>query len=557
MVFGFLNKDFSYKNNKEYYGYSLAEMLIVLVIISVVLISLPHATKKLFTVKEVKTYHGRFECYWNEAGQLSYYYAKERAGMAPEVEEGTLAGNKCEFVPPITYPYIMIHVVGGGGAGGNLTSAVSEPTLFSAYTEYLPDQDYQDQWFHKFYSTVMSSATNQEHFNICSADGCKDVYSTLLTARHVPLQYRKAGGAGAVASVFFPFIPAGNKFYLFPGKGGDLQDEDENGEDGSPSVVQIIPDDDTECDETDSNASCNIIWAKGGNGATVLDTDGNVINLMDNFQLKGGKLSDDGVSAYSDVITKVSGFNDIIDKVNSTEISQSRISRDAGNGGNGANHYVNSTPTGFFFHEFDNFTGSVGKSQGVKWEQISSYINGSVYSSACQNKTSGIETALGVDAFWIKRSAQGDITTQCTPNTTTGTPSYYYCAVGYMKRNVTNPSSCSDVCDSSSKGRCACYTYRYNGTQYGSPITNDGSTVTANYRNPTFTKDASNVYNAYLTVEEKIPSASKYIQCTGDANYKYTVDGTSTPCAGNTEFDTTNGICKAKKGGDGAIVILW
>lgn len=552
MLFGFMDKDYT----KKYSAYTLAEMLVVLVIISVVLISLPSATKKLFEVKEVKTYHGRFECYWDASGKLNFYYMKERAGLPPEVSEGELDGDKCEFVPPLTYPYLMIHAVGGGGAGGNLTETVPAPEIVSSYTEYLPGQNYQDKWFRKFIDKVKSTPDDKNLFKIGTGSSAKTVYSTMISARQIPLKYRKSGGAGSVLSMFFPFVPTGNRFYLYPGKGGALGADNVDGADGSPSVVQVINGNEN-CNKNDENAPCNIIWARGGKGAAVLDTNGDVINLVSNTALLGGKHSDFGLSAYTDVKVKKSGFSDIIDKVNSSEEYQSRISADAGDGGNGANYYVKDSTAGFYLHEFDNYTGRDGKDQGVNWVPVSSRINArTTYGQNCQNKTSDLASSSGVSGgLWLKRSAKSDISTQCTTYN-----SYNVCAVGYMKRNIYNVK-CNAVCDSLEKGRCACYMFRANGTLYGNPVNNFEVTVSdlSNYYKNPVLSDYTIADSTFkiMTIEEKIPDDTEHIYCQASSGNEYTVNGISTPCADNTNFDSAKGICKAKKGGDGAIVILW
>ena len=533
MVFGFMDKDYT----KKYSAYTLAEMLVVLVIISVVLISLPTATKKLFKVENVKTYHGRFECYW-ENDKLKYYYAKERPGLSPEFETGELEGDSCEFVPPLTYHYIMIHAVGGGGAGGVLTETVSEPVIGSSYTEYLPGSDYQDRWFLKFYDSVINNDSLNSTYKLTGTDS-KDVYSTMISTRQVALKYRKSGLAGAVSSMFFPFIPTGNKFYLYPGKGGALGEQDVDGANGAPSVVQVVKHGET-CDIEDKDATCNIIWAAGGAGASVLDSGDSVINLVTNAQLLGGKNSDFGISAYKDVKFKKSGFSDIIDKVNASETLSSKIPSDAGDGGNGANHFVKDSTLGFFFHEFDNFNGKTGNSQGVNWVSISNLINAqATYDANCENKSSGVSSSLGSTLYITRSNSNGDISTQCTPY-----GPYYTCAVGHMFRDITG-IPCSSACDTS-LGKCACYTFTASGTQ------TDSTGDTSYYSNPVF-----DTATHKMTIKETVDDDNPHISCPAGSGYKYTIDGTSTPCEGNTEFDAAKGICKAKKGGDGAIVVLW
>lgn len=532
------------KIDKELSAYTLAEMLIVLLIISIVLISIPLTTKKLFTVKETKSYHGRYECYWDDAGKLRYYYAKERPGLAPTIEQGVINGDKCEFTPPLTYPYIMIHAVGGGGAGGNLSTSetVGSPTLVTAYYDYLPKEDnVWSKWFVSFMNSVRSNSTLKSTYHIeDKTDDEKTVYPTNIILKQINLKYRKSGNAGQIASMFFPYIPASNKFYLYPGKGGSLKTESQDGEDGGNTVVQIVSGNST-CDKTDENASCNIIFARGGKGATVTDSNGNIIDLASEIQLNGGKKSDYGLSLYSDVIGIQSGFNEIIDQVNKLEAFASKVPANAGSGGNGANHYITNSTEGFYVHEFDNYEGAVAGTAGAKWESISKYVKASIYnggSGSCTNKASGLESKYGGE-LWVKRS-KFNVSTQCYPYPNATSPTRYYCSVGNMDR-----SSATLACKDS--GRCANYRFKTSGSLY--------STIKSNsaYRNPVIHINSSVPEETYMEIEEHIDSASSFIYCPSDSSgYEYG----STPCASkSTDFD--NGICNATKGGDGAIVILW
>lgn len=568
MNFGFIKRFYLEKS----YAYSLAEMLIVLFIISIVLLSLPKATKKFFEVKEVKTYHGRYECYWsrNNDGtpQLKYFYTKDRVGLDPLEDEGNIDGDSCEFTPPLTYPYIMIHAVGGGGAGGNIETSVENPVIASSYVDYLPsNRDAWPSWFSLFRNT------NPNGFNLNS----KDVYSTIFTTRQMHLKYRKSGNAGAMSSMFFPFLPSGKTFRLYPGRGGELAGENENGNNGENSVVQVMNFGES-CDKTQLDSACNIMVARGGTGAFVIDNSGRVIDMESTVQLAGGKKSDFKISNYKDVIEKESGFYNIIDSIERFETKGSKISANAGNGGNGANHYVKDSTAGFYFHEFDNFQGSAGREVGVKWEPISGYINVSSYlgNSGCQSYSTNLSSRIGLQGgFWIQRSSVGDISTQCIAdmNTTGSKPNYYYCTVGYMKRLIigevrsNNDSdaifNCSNQCESNDKGPCACYTYKYANNKYsliGSPYYNSNS-ISNLYRNPTFEIVTPSTGDPYIlfTVEQHIPDNAAHIFCPSADGFAYNAKSGSgtTPCASGGEYDASKGICKAKRGGDGAIVILW
>lgn len=550
-ILRFINK---HKNN-IHFAYTLAEMLIVLVIISAVLISLPAATKKLFTEKDIKTFHGRFECYWDRTNPnnpvVKYYYYRDDVNGRPVIQEGTADDNKCSFVPPMTYSYILIHAVGGGGAGGQVQGTVPAPALVSAYKEYKNGRkDTWDEWFKRMTYSM----------------GTKDVYSTMITLKQVNLHYGKSGSAGRIVSMFFPYIPTGNSIFLYPGRGGELQDYDAPnplnanntyGGDGGNSVVQVVPTG-KGCDNTDANASCNIVFAQGGLGARAFYDNGTQIPFVSTIQLTGGPQSDKGISKYPDVIGKESGFISIIDKIG----EQSKITENyrAGDGGNGANHYLTQSEnqSGFFFHEFDNFSGTIGREQGVKWEQVSNKVpERAVYSSNCSQQSSGLKNPLdSTEALKITRSDINDITTQCVADSeeTDGNPNNYYCSVGYMKRNHT---TCANACETSDKGPCACYTFELqdNGTySYTATVSNfpEGTAVTTKYETPSNNMFSIEDGVAHLRVNEIIPESSYYISCTPNEGEK---EYGSSPCAGNNNYES--GTCKATRGGDGAIVILW
>ncbi len=573
-MFGFMNKD----ENKTFSAYTLAEMLIVLLIISVVLLSLPQATKKLFKVKEVKVYHGRYECYWEvqNAGaggapvkRLKYYSAQDRAGGAPLIKEGYVNGDKCEFIPPVTYPYIMIHAVGGGGAGGVLQNgSVGNPYLNVAYIDYDKGVETNwSKWFVKFISKVRSNSGLKSTYHIEDASSDeKNTYPTNVIVKQIDLKYRKAGAAGEVASMFFPSLPIdARKFYLYPGKGGDLKAYNQNGGNGQNTVVQVVKSGSV-CNKDDSNAACNIIYARGGSGATVLDSSNIPINLSSAVQLRGGKLSDYGVSAYPDVKAKTSGFRDVIDKINKQTELATRVPEDAGDGGNGASNFpklsatLKNSHSGFMIHEFDNFSGPDAGIVGTNWVPISQHIDANMYndgSASCTNVNSNPQASYGGDV-WVTRSTM-NISAICYPDSVTSVPSRFYCAVGNMNR-----SNLQLPCKSIAGGRCARYVYRRSGASYVLESTdkNFPEALTSVYKvHPdSFVPNlVAPYYNSQFYVTESIPTNSNHIRCSVSGGYEYTgKNGLTTPCSsGSTDYDLGKGLCRPKQGGDGAVVILW
>ena len=119
-------------------GYTLAEMLLVLVIVGLVMAALPRATKKLFHVTTKSGDNGRLECFWDDSGEgapvLTKYYAtsggttmtcRDKEGEecaathfanVPNPDGGADL-RACVFQPPKNPVYLSLHAVGGGGSG--------------------------------------------------------------------------------------------------------------------------------------------------------------------------------------------------------------------------------------------------------------------------------------------------------------------------------------------------------------------------------------------------------------------------------------------------------
>ncbi len=546
-MFGFMNKD----DRNKFSAYTLAEMLIVLLIISVVLISIPQATKKLFKVKEVKVYHGRYECYW-ENNTLKSYYVQERAeGLAPIIEgPNTVAGNKCEFRLPSTYPYIMIHAVGGGGSGGVLSAAAPTISNNSAYYVYYPENDTNwSKWFRKFMDQVMASSSLKSTYHIKDGSAVeKKDYATNMIVREANLAYRKGGAAGKVSSMFFTYIPGTKIVYMYPGKGGNLNTANKNGKSGKDTLVQIV-NQGSSCPTSGAgylSNPCNIINAKGGEGAIVKDGS-TVINLMSAIQLLGGRRSDFGVSAYADVKEKESGFYSVIDSINKENYMSTHVPKNAGNGGNGESQYINGSTQGLFIHEFNNYSKNSSFIDGVKWVSVSGRVNPNIYSNGDVNYCS---KRTGSPGITVTRSVASH-STACTPNTIMSTPNYYYCSVGDFDRSDFN------LACKTGAGAGPCHQYRFN--RSGSSYVLSGSGTAGRYSNPQIHVDWANPYNTTMTVKETLSGSMDYISCSNISGYEHDDENGNhykTPCSSG-KMDFSGNTCKAHKGGDGAVVILW
>ena len=118
-------------------AFTTAEMLIVLLIISFLVIALPPLTNKRVEKKIRRGEHGRYECFMKpvtSGGQtklhLVEYLATEHGGAMwgangrdlGEVDaNGVAEDGRCRFRPQEMAPtasYFVMHLIGGGGGGG-------------------------------------------------------------------------------------------------------------------------------------------------------------------------------------------------------------------------------------------------------------------------------------------------------------------------------------------------------------------------------------------------------------------------------------------------------
>lgn len=130
---------------KARYGFSAAEMLIVLLILSFLILALPPLVHKPVTKKITRGEHGRFECWVDPNDGNTYeFYATEKNGADPEYLDA--AGNpvgkqvaECHFSPKDQAPnaaFFSFQAI-GGGAGG------SYPPYNPSSTTY-KDDDYME-----------------------------------------------------------------------------------------------------------------------------------------------------------------------------------------------------------------------------------------------------------------------------------------------------------------------------------------------------------------------------------------------------------------------------
>ena len=126
-----------FNNNRAREGFSIAEMLMVLLIISFLILAIPPIIHKKYEKRVNRGEHGRYECWVTTDGQVREFYATEKNGIedpayinaaegGTEKEPlgkviGTVAGGaRCKFDPTSKAPnaaYFTFQAIGGGGGG--------------------------------------------------------------------------------------------------------------------------------------------------------------------------------------------------------------------------------------------------------------------------------------------------------------------------------------------------------------------------------------------------------------------------------------------------------
>ena len=114
------------KKTKTYRGFSMVEMMLLLIIVSLMLASgVTVISKKHVKVPRLSS-HGAYICYINKAGNL---HQEKYLGIGLDnkiMDEDT---DQCVFEPPARASYLHIQATGGGGGGG--ASGYKGGTLFT------------------------------------------------------------------------------------------------------------------------------------------------------------------------------------------------------------------------------------------------------------------------------------------------------------------------------------------------------------------------------------------------------------------------------------------
>ena len=538
-MFGCLDR----KEMKKHNAYTMAEMLIVMVIIAVVMLSLPKATKKMFRMDTVRANHSRYECYWKNGVLKQHTVTETLTGQATgesEIDASSVSHHDdvCIFTPPDNTPYVMMHAVGGGGGGVDVWASL-EPKNNDTALAYFNAEN-TGLWPDWFSSTDVQNFTFTKGKNAGKKIKNVTYYEVDSIYSSQTIKYRPSGTAGTLKSMFFPTLPPGTKLIIKPGKGGAIgaaktKTVSYSGGDGTRTVVRIAhPTVNLETcigytDTTDSTCSagcCDLVIADGGKGGDTLTDSGDIvgpdgkyrIDTKQTVMLTGGVPSDYEISNYGLVKEKESGFSMVLANDSNVDELASKVPSNAGNGGRGANQFVTDTG-GSIVYEVNDYSATMGAGMvsGTKWKSVSDSVSPNIYANGkCENGDfNGI--------MWAKRRGY------CIP-------ALNVCYIGNIKLDSGgNGMTCDDT------DHCARYTLEYS---------DGGFTVTgAEWATQNYAECKYDSSFGGISCLEKVTSARSH-------NCEAKSAGSAGNKCSNKETPTDN-VCPAAAGGDGAVVILW
>ena len=278
-------------------GFSIAEMLVVMLIMSFIVIGVPAIHFKKNEVKTKRSLHGRFECYYNGNTLMSYYANEEGAS-----ETLTVGGAGCTFTPPKNAVYLLIHAVGGGGgasnyAGGKTVTPKTETNTYTRANDF-------PQW--------LRDVQGSGHLPVPTS--VPPSYVAKRQGYYATINYGNAGQPGKTQSIFFPKL-TNVEITMFPGKGGAL------GQPGETTIVRFngeaIPILEAEGGSAGSGSGQYPMWLDGrGSICQVKELEGRKQNLPDftesiemdentemHSQLTDVQAGSGGAGAYGNITT--------------------------------------------------------------------------------------------------------------------------------------------------------------------------------------------------------------------------------------------------------------
>jgi len=127
------------KNSKKYNAFTLVEVMLLLVVVSLLFASSFSLITKKHRLKPRQSAHGEYACYRNNDGVLREIMY---SGKSIVFDREANAATGCKFEAPKNVSYLSVHMVGAGGGGGfaNFTPSVGHD---DDYTSNYNDSDYE------------------------------------------------------------------------------------------------------------------------------------------------------------------------------------------------------------------------------------------------------------------------------------------------------------------------------------------------------------------------------------------------------------------------------
>lgn len=186
--------------NSKLKAFSLAEMLVVLLIMSFIAIGVPAIHFKKTEMKTKRSLHGRYECYYEGTTLMQYTVNEEGAATGPT------AVTECKFTPPRNAIFFLVHAVGGGGGASGTTGSVSVSARNETNT-YTSPNDFPD-WMKDAQGAGLLPRNTTS-------------YTGTRAGNVANITYGKSGNAGKTMSMFFPRL-SNVEITMRPGRGGNL-----------------------------------------------------------------------------------------------------------------------------------------------------------------------------------------------------------------------------------------------------------------------------------------------------------------------------------------------
>lgn len=306
-------------------GYTLAEMLMVMLIVSLMILALPPATKKIYKERTTRRLHGRYECYRNAANQIVQASATEGGVMStPAVVD------KCTFTVPRSSIYVLVHAVGGGGGGAYVKSIPTDTSEAFVAEDY-----YGNTAPHLFSEWVKELRAGGYNFPNDSPMNMSN--KAVVNCKVSKMQFGYGGLKGERISMFFSKLDPSVEIEMIPGAAGiaGTSTTSYKGSDGTDTVVNFIETDEA----TGAKTTTELIRAAGGMGGGVAGES--------KIWLYGGAPSDYGLANISarkrQSINFAENIEGRVDDTLKSHIVEAGLT--PGDGGGGAYSYINNTAT--------------------------------------------------------------------------------------------------------------------------------------------------------------------------------------------------------------------